>query len=284
FLDLLTGNKVSVGPPFFNATFVPICAPLFAALCVGPFLGWKRAELWPALLQLRVAFVISVIVAIVASYAIDGRATLAAIAFGFGVWLIVGSLVEFASRLRLGRVPLADSLRRFKATPRASLGMTIAHTALGFVVLGAVATSAWHLELMHTMKPGETVSFAGYQVTLQKVAEVKGANYIAERATLAVAYDGRPYTTMQPERRLFLVQRRQVAETAIHTNLLRDFYVTLGEGDANGGWVIRLYLNPLAPWIWLGAAMCAFGGFVSLSDRRLRIGAPSRRPVVQAAE
>jgi cytochrome c-type biogenesis protein CcmF len=226
-----------------------------------------------------------VIVAIVASYAIDGRATLAAIAFGFGVWLIVGSLVEFASRLRLGRVPLADSLRRFKATPRASLGMTIAHTALGFVVLGAVATSAWHLELMHTMKPGETVSFAGYQVTLQKVEEVKGANYIAERATLAVAHDGRPYTTMQPERRLFLVQRRQVAETAIHTNLLRDFYVTLGEGDANGGWVIRLYLNPLAPWIWLGAALCALGGFVSLSDRRLRIGAPKRsRSVAQPAE
>jgi cytochrome c-type biogenesis protein CcmF len=284
FLDLLTGNKVSVGPPFFNATFVPICAPLFAALCVGPFLGWKRAELWPALMQLRVAFIVSVIAAIVASYAIDGRATLAAIAFGFGVWLIVGSLVEFSSRLQLGRAPFADSLRRLKATPRASLGMTIAHTALGFVVLGAVATSAWHLELMHTMKPGETVSFAGYQVTLQKVEEVKGANYIAERATLAVTYDGRPYTTMQPERRLFLVQRRQVAETAIHTNLLRDFYVTLGEGDANGGWVIRLYLNPLAPWIWLGAAFCALGGFVSLSDRRLRIGAPSRRPVAQPAE
>ena len=284
FLDLLTGNKVSVGPPFFNATFVPICAPLFAALCVGPFLGWKRAELWPALMQLRVAFIVSVIAAIVASYAVDGRATLAAIAFGFGVWLIVGSLVEFAGRLRLGRAPFADSLRRLKATPRASLGMTIAHTALGFVVLGAVATSAWHLELMHTMKPGETVTFAGYQVTLQKVEEVKGANYIAERATLAVAYGGKPYTTMQPERRLFLVQRRQVAETAIHTNLLRDFYVTLGEGDANGGWVIRLYLNPLAPWIWLGAAFCALGGFVSLSDRRLRIGAPSRRPVAQPAE
>ena len=162
--------------------------------------------------------------------------------------------------------------------------MTIAHTALGFVVLGAVATGAWHLELMQTMKPGETRAFAGYEVTLQKVEEVKGPNYIAERATLAVASDGRPYTTLQPERRLFLVQRRQVAETAIHTNLLRDFYVTLGEGDAKAGWVIRLYLNPLAPWIWLGAALCAFGGFVSLSDRRLRIGAPSRRPAVQAAE
>ena len=105
FLDLLTGNKVSVGPPFFNATFVPICAPLFAALCVGPFLGWKRAELWPALQRLRIAFFVAVVAAIVAAVAIDSRATLAAVAFGFGVWLIVGSLVEFAGRLRLGRAP-----------------------------------------------------------------------------------------------------------------------------------------------------------------------------------
>ena len=94
---------------------------------------------------------------------------------------------------------------------------------------------------------------------------------------------------LTPERRLFTVQRRQVAETAIHTNLLRDIYATLGEGEAQNGWVIRLYYNPLAPWIWLGAALCALGGFVSLSDRRLRIGAPQRgkarmRPLAQPAE
>ena len=284
FLDLLTGNKVSVGPPFFNATFVPICAPLFAALCVGPFLGWKRAELWPALLHLRVAFVVAVIAAIVAATMIDGRSALAAIAFGFGVWLIVGSLSEFANRLKLGRASWPETLRRLRATPRAALGMTIAHASLGVVVLGAVATGAWHIEVMQTLKPGETARIAGYAVTLQRVENLRGPNYIAERATLAVTYGGRPYTTLQPERRLFTVQRRQVAETAIHTNLLRDLYATLGEGDPNTGWVIRLYLNPLAPWIWLGAALCALGGFVSLSDRRLRIGAPSRRPAVQAAE
>ena len=116
FLDLLTGNKVSVGPPFFNATFVPICAPLFAALCVGPFLGWKRAELWPALQHLRIAFFVAVVAAIVAAVAIDSRSTLAAVAFGFGVWLIVGSLVEFAGRLRLGRAPWPESLRRLRAS------------------------------------------------------------------------------------------------------------------------------------------------------------------------
>jgi cytochrome c-type biogenesis protein CcmF len=114
---------------------------------------------------------------------------------------------------------------------------------------------------------------------------LRGPNYVAERATLVVTEDGKPFATMQPERRLFLVQRRQVAETAIRTNLMRDLYATLGEGDAVNGWVVRLYYNPLAPWIWLGAAMCAFGGFVSLSDRRLRIGAPRRsRATAQPAE
>ena len=269
FLDLLTGNKVSVGPPFFNATFVPLCAPLFAALCVGPFLGWKRAELWPALMRLRIALVVSLAAIAVAMTMIDSRSTLAALAFGFGVWLIVGSLASLTDRVRSGTL---------RTIPRSTLGMVIAHASLGVVVLGSVATSSWNTELMQTMKPGDRIAFAGYSVLLERMDEVRGPNYIAERATLNVSVGGKPYTVLQPERRLFTVQRRQVAETAIQTNLLRDFYATLGEGDPKQGWVIRLYLNPLAPWIWLGAALCALGGFVSLSDRRLRIGAPSRRP------
>jgi len=269
FLDLLTGNKVSVGPPFFNATFVPLCAPLFAALCVGPFLGWKRAELWPALMRLRIALVVSLAAIVVAMTMIDSRSTLAALAFGFGVWLIVGSLASLSDRVRSGTL---------RTIPRSTLGMVISHASLGVVVLGSVATSSWNTELMQTMKPGDRVSFAGYSVQLERMDQVQGPNYVAERATLNVTVGGKPYTVLQPERRLFTVQRRQVAETAIQTNLLRDFYATLGEGDPKQGWVIRLYLNPLAPWIWLGAALCALGGFVSLSDRRLRIGAPSRRP------
>ena len=325
FLDLLTGNKVSVGPPFFNATFVPICGPLFAALCVGPFLGWKRAELWPALVRLRVAFAIAVVAAIWTGFAADSRNTLAAIAFGFGVWLILGSLAEMVDRLQLGDAPWAESWRKLKATPRASLGMTISHASLGIVVLGAVATAAWHVEVMQVMKPGQTVDFAGYKATLKSVEPLTGPNYVAERATIVLTVappPGKPaakpptnpptnppakaapnapvkdpaktapppapvepFATMTPERRLFTVQRRQISETSIHTNLLRDLYATLGEGDAANGWVVRLYYNPLAPWIWLGAALCALGGFVSLSDRRLRVGAPRRRAQpMQAAE
>ena len=276
FLDLTTGNKVSVGPPFFNVTFVPICGPLFAALCVGPFLNWKRAELGPALVRLRAAFAISVIAAIVAAVAIDGRATLAAIAFGFGVWLIAGSLTEFIGRARRSRLA---------TMPRSAIGMSISHAALGFVVLGAVATAAWNHELIRTMKIGETAEFAGFGVKLDSVVPLKGPNYAAERAAITLTKDGQFFTTLTPERRLFTVQQRQLAETSIHTNLLRDIYATLGEGDAAKGWTVRLYWNPLAPWIWLGAGLCALGGFVSLSDRRLRIGAPRRsRTAVQAAE
>lgn len=275
FLDLLTGNKVSVGPPFFNATFVPLCAPLFAALCVGPFLGWKRAELGPALMRLRLAFTVSLAAALFAMVMIDSRSTLAALAFGFGVWLILGSLASLGDRFRSGTL---------RTIPRSTLGMVIAHASLGLVVLGSVATSSWSTELMQTMKPGDRIAFGGYSVVLDRIEQVQGPNYVAERATLNVSVGGKPYTVLQPERRLFTVQRRQVAETAIQTNLLRDFYATLGEGDPKQGWVIRLYLNPLAPWIWLGAALCALGGFVSLSDRRLRIGAPSRKPALQPAE
>ncbi len=273
-LDLVSGDKVSVGPPFFNITFVPVALALFAALCVGPFLSWKRAELWRALARLRAAFAIAVIAMVVTATAIDGRATLAAVAFGFGVWLIAGSLTEFVGRVRQTR----------RLPPRAMIGMTISHAALGLVVLGAVSTAAWHTELITTLRAGEGVKFGRYIATLGKVEPLKGPNYDAERATIVLTLDGAPFATMTPERRLFTVQQRQIAETSIHTNLLRDLYATLGEGDARHGWTVRLYENPLAPWIWLGAALCALGGFVSLSDRRLRVGAPRRKAQEQPAE
>jgi cytochrome c-type biogenesis protein CcmF len=285
FLDLVNGAKVSVGPPFFNTTFVPISFALFAAMCVGPFLGWKRAELWPALVRLRAAFAVAVIGMILGATVIDRHATLAAIAFGFGVWLILASILEFADRTRLGRAPWAETRRRLATLPRASIGMTISHAALGFVVLGAVATSAWNVELIRTFRISDSAPFAGWQATLTNVEQVRGPNYDAERATITLTQDGKPYVVLTPERRMFRVQRRETAETSIRTNFLRDVYATLGEGDAQKGWTIRLYDNPLAPWIWLGAALCALGGFVSLSDRRLRIGAPKRsRIVAQPAE
>ena len=211
-------------------------------------------------------------------HAIDSRATLAALAFGFGVWLIVGSLsssrAASASAARRRRI-----LRRLRATPRASLGMTIAHAALGFVVLGAVGTGAWHLELMHTMKPGETRRFRRLSRSRWSGSKTCRAPTTSPSAPpLAVSVGGRPYTVLQPERRLFTVQRRQVAETAIHTNLLRDLYATLGEGEPNTGWVIRLYLQ--------SAGALDLAGRRALRAGRLRLALrpppPHRRAVAPA--
>ena len=178
FLDLADGAKVSVGPPFFNATFVPMILPLFAALCVGPYLGWKRGELWPALTS--------------AARRLrrrgdrgprrrrrDRRPRHA------------GGALPRLRRLADRRQPAGIATQRlaranWRLPPRAALGMTIAHAALGVVVLGAVATAAWHLELIQTMKPGESVEFAGYEISLKQVEPLNGPNYVAERATLAV--------------------------------------------------------------------------------------------------
>ena len=151
--------------------------------------------------------------------------------------------------------------------------MTISHAALGVVVLGAVATGAWHLEVIQTLKPGEKMRIAGYDVTLVRVDNVQGPNYVAERATLAVTVGGRPFTVLQPERRLFTVQRRQVAETAIHTNGLRDLYAALGEGDRNTGWV--------DPALSQSAGALDLAGRRALRLRRLR--ARSSRPPPRAS-
>jgi cytochrome c-type biogenesis protein CcmF len=143
----------------------------------------------------------------------------------------------------------------------------------------------WQVETIAVLKPGDTLRHAGFEVSMETPREIDGPNFIAERGKLTFRRDGTVAAVLEPERRVFKTTRRQTTEAAIKTTLLADIYATLGESDGKGGWTVRLYYNPLAPWIWLGAAFCALGGFVSLTDRRLRIGAPTRvRPVAQPAE
>jgi cytochrome c-type biogenesis protein CcmF len=301
FLDALTGARVSVGPPFFNSTFLPLMAPLLVAVAIGPLLGWKRGDLLAALSRLWAAVALA-IVAIVAVFALRRSGPwLAPFAMALAVWLVAGSLVELAERIRLFRVPFGDSLKRAAGLPRSAWGMTIAHAGLGLVVAGITATSAWRSERVAMLRPGERVEIAGTTLEFRGTARVTGPNYVARRATFEVTRDGSPIATMMPERRFFPVQGQGTTEAAIRTNWLADLYVVIGdpEGAANapqsertpaflsapddGAWAVRIYVNPLAPWIWVGAAIMAFGGLVSLSDRRHRVGAPARRRVAAAA-
>ncbi len=201
------------------------------------------------------------------------------------MWVFAGSAVEWADRVKLGRAALAESWRRARHLPRASHGMTLAHMGLAVTVAG-IAASAWQVERIEIVHPGEDLPLAGYTLHLDGVAKVAGPNFTADRATITVLQDGKRVAVMQPEKRFFPVQQMPTSLTAIHTTLLADLYLALGDADGKGGWTLRAYWKPLVPWIWIGAVVMAAGGVVSLSDRRWRVGIAARRArgVTQAAE
>ncbi|CAO3376936.1 heme lyase CcmF/NrfE family subunit [Azospirillum argentinense] len=279
FLDVLDLGKVSVGPPFFNATFIPVAIPMVIAMVVGPFLAWKRADLLGALTRLWTAGVATVACVAIAAYVTNGGGPLLAlVGVALAAWAFFGSIAEFAERIRLFRIPVKDSWNRAVNLPRSAWGMTIAHACMGIAIAGMTGTSAWQSETIKAMKPGDNATVGAYAVHFDSVGTVQGPNYSAEQGVFTVTRDGRTIATLTPQRRSYPVTRMTTTEAAIHTTWLSDVYVALGDPTQNGtAWTVRLYHHPLVPWIWIGSLGMMLGGLVSLSDRRFRIGAPERR-------
>jgi len=276
-LDAITGEKVSVGPPFFNAVFIPLMVPLIGALAIGPLLAWKRGDLAGAIGRLKAAFAFAAIMALGTWWWLSNGPLLAVLGMALVGWLAVGVLVELAERLRLFRVPLAESWARARHLPRATYGMSIAHFGVALVVLGIAASGTWQSDYLGVLKPGQTVTVGPYDFTLQSVGPVPGPNYQAMRGTFLVSRDGQPVAVMQPETRRYPVPPMDTTSSALRATPIADLYAVIGEPDGKGGYAARLYHKPLVSWIWLGAMVMVLGGLVSLSDRRHRVGAPSRR-------
>ncbi|MCY4229378.1 MAG: heme lyase CcmF/NrfE family subunit [Alphaproteobacteria bacterium] len=279
FLDALDAGKVSVGPPYFTATFVPLIAPALVAMAIGPMLAWKRGDLAGALGRLWAA---ALGAALAAGAALAYGETLAALGLGAAAWIGLGALVEWAERLRLGRAPAIEVWRRARGVPRAAWGAGLAHLGVAIVVAGITASQCFQSELILAMKPGDSAQIAGYTIRYDGTAQVEGANYHADRATLAVLRDDTPVAILTPERRFYPVESQHTTEAAIRTTFLADLYAVIGEDDPEAGRTVRLYHNPLVPWIWIGAIVMALGALASLTDRRLRLTMPVRRR--QAAE
>ena len=272
FANLIGGAQISVGAPFFNATVLPLAIPLFAVMSLGPLLAWKRAALAPAIRKLWWAALAALAVGLVTGFGL-GRA-LAALAFAGAAWLVLGAFAEIVERIRLFRLPLTTSLARLAGVPRSVWGSSLGHAGMGVTMAGIAGMSL----AMHTivaLHPGESVGLGGYRWTLSRLYDAPGPNFTARVAEVTVTRDGRVVATLTPSRRSYALQRNTVTDTSIRTNLLRDLYTALGE-ERDGAVVLRLHVNPLAPWIWLGALVMAAGGALSLSDRRLRVGAPAR--------
>ncbi|MEW5729213.1 MAG: heme lyase CcmF/NrfE family subunit, partial [Pseudomonadota bacterium] len=254
FADALDLGKVSVGPPFFNSVFLPLMVPMVLAMAVGPLLAWKRGDLAGVLSRLKLAVALSAAVA-AATWVLQGGSAgpwWAAGGMGLAAWLLLGTLAEFAERIRLFKAP-AQALGRMAAMPRAAWGMTLAHAGLAIFIAGMTASSAWKEEKVQTMKIGDTVEVAGYAFTLTDVRDVDGPNYMDTVGTFEVRKDGRPFATVAPAKRTYRQPPRPTTESAIVSTFLGDVYAVIGDADPLGsGWVTRLYFNPLVPWMWAG--------------------------------
>ena len=282
FMDAVGGAKISVGPPFFNRTFTPLMVPVLVAMAVGPQLAWKRGDLAAALQRLWVAFAAAAAVVLVGLYIAGFTPVLAILGLGLATWTAAGVIAEWAERVRLFRLPLAESWRRARGLPRAAYGMTVAHFGVAILVAG-VSASVFEQERIETLRPGDHIAIAGYELALREVRRVPGPNFIADEAVIEVRRGGAVIDTMLPQRRLFTVQRQTTALTAIRSTLAADLYIALGEGDAQDGWTVRAYHKPIVSWIWLGAIVMALGGVVSLTDRRWRVGVAARKPAALPA-
>ncbi|WP_316175981.1 heme lyase CcmF/NrfE family subunit [Bradyrhizobium sp. SZCCHNRI1073] len=276
-VDMLGNDKISVGPPYYNLTFVPIMVPLLLAMVIGPVLKWKRDLLVAALQRLRLAGGLAAFIAVAILVATFGQRFLVAFFFGIAVWLVVGSLMVLAHRVRLGMTtPLATSLNLARTTPLAVYGLVLAHAGMGVTVAGITGMTAWASEKVQMLRPGQSLQLAGYDIKLRSIGKFPGPNYEAERGTFDITRNGKPFTQLSSERRFYPVRQQQTTAAGIRTNLIWNVYVTLGDPDDKGAWAVRCYYHPLVPLVWIGALMMACGGFISLADRRFRVGAPRR--------
>jgi cytochrome c-type biogenesis protein CcmF len=278
--EALTGEAISVGPPYFNLTFTPLMAALLILLPSGPLLAWKRGDAAGAAQRLWGAALIALGVGFAVYAVANPRQALGAAGVALGAWLIAGAAAELVERTRAFRAPAAESWRRLVTLPRGAWGMTLAHLGLGVFVIGACFETGWRQEAAQTLPIGGALDVGGYHLVLDAVGPVEGKNYEAERGTITVTRAGAPVCTAEPERRVYEADGQTTSEVALCYRGLSHLYIVLGERRSAGGrpvWLVRAYWNPLATLLFLGPVIMALGGAVSLSDRRLRLGVAARR-------
>ncbi len=276
FIDVLSGEKISVGAPYFNLVFSKIAALTMALAAVGTLLAWKRGDLSASLKRLIPAAAAAIVVAVIVAVIADRARIAGAFSFALVVWLAGGAILDISGRIKLFRAPISDSLSRARGLPGAAWGAAIAHTGLALFALGAVGLSLWKSETVQLMAQGDKAEVAGYAVTLQSVERLQGPNYEAERATFLAAKGGKSFT-LSGERRFYPVRQMETSEAAIRGHGPGDLYISFGENTSGRGWPVRLFFNPFVGFLWWGAGVTALGGFVAFTDRG-RKPAKLRRP------
>jgi len=273
FIEMLNGDKISVGPPYYARTFAPLAIPLLALVAFGPMLNWKRDEVRKTASRLKIPAAIAVVVLLAALVLGGLKGVLTAGALGLAAWLLAGAAAILARRWWAGRAYLRRAIR---TTPRSIVGLTMAHAGLGLLTLGITGTTAWDSDKVLNMQPGQSVAFAGRTLTMTGYELVQGPNYEAKQARFSVKGATGTYE-LRSERRFHPSAQTQTTEAGIRVGPLGNLYVSVGE-ESSAGVVVRMWNHPLIVWIWIGGFVMALGGAISLSDRRLRVGAAVKAP------
>jgi cytochrome c-type biogenesis protein CcmF len=259
--ELLNLGKISVGPPVFAVMFLVPMVPLMAFLAIGMHSAWRRGKLTVSARPLWRMLAAAVILA--AAVQGIGYRTIhwpGLVGLMFGFWILFSALLEPVRRLRQGQTLTAGML-----------GMALAHAGVGVFAIGASGVESYKIEKDVALKPGMSYSIAGYEFHFISARNVRGPNYDAVEATVEVQHDGRPVTTLHPQKRHFWVQQTDNSQAAISVNWSRDLFVAMGDSLGAGAWSMRIQYKPLVRYIWLGALIMAAGGIVAASDRRYRL-------------
>jgi cytochrome c-type biogenesis protein CcmF len=287
-LEVITGAKISVGAPYFNLTFGPLLVAVMIAVPFGPMLAWKRGDILGAAQRLLAAGIVALVVLALLWAWTRGGSALAPLAIALAIFVIAGAFSDLAERIGLFRNPPAITLRRARGLPRSAWGTVFAHAGLGVALIGIVCETTWNSEYIGTMKQGDVAKIAGYELKMDGLTQRQGPNYRELLASFAVSLDGARLSAMTPSKRNFTTRAgMSTTEAALQTRGVSQLYISLGEPTPDGGIAVRIYHKPMVLLIWFGPVLMAFGGMLSLSDRRLRVGAPKPAKALrglQAAE
>jgi len=271
------GYKVSVGAPYFELTFAPLMLPLLLAMPFGPLLAWKRGDVRGAAQRLYAAAGIALVGIIVTYSVTSGESMVAPLVIGLGIYIVAGAISEMLWRAKAFQAEWSEVARRLGNMPRASWGAMLGHIGIGLFVIGSVSTSVWKTEKIVPMEVGEILNIAGYDIRFEGVTNDTGPNYTDKNGTFVVSKKGSEVVTLVAGKRTFVSRRGMpTSETGIYNAWNGDLYIAIGDMLQKGAYSVRVYFNPFIRLIWLGCLIMAFGGMISLSDRRLRVGAPKR--------
>ncbi|CAB3726490.1 Cytochrome c-type biogenesis protein CcmF [Achromobacter deleyi] len=281
-LDVLDWGKISIGPPYFEAVFVPLMTPAIFLMGVGPVARWKQAQAPDLGRRLRIAFAVSVATAVLLPLAMPGPIRLGSPLVMLGLWLAAWSVASAAAHA-WQRLTDGDGhwLRRLGRQPRSWYGMLLAHAGIGIFIAGATLANGYEVKQELRLEPGAAQEAGGYRFVFAGLAPATGPNYSAQRAEFHVTRDGRPVTTLYPEKRLYTVQDMPLSQAAIDSGFTRDLFVALGEPAGGSAWTVRIQVKPFMAWIWAGCLLMALGGLLAAGDKRYRQG-EARAPQAHA--